>query len=211
MARSSMPSSVQHGSTSARARSSLPCSPASRRRAARGRAGRRTRTSGASPSSAARWPGCGARRGGRPPSAGRCRRSPRPGAWSATTTSPSTSRSLGREQALGDGVRDGPAAGAAAQGGGRLQLVGAARGIEVPRAELGERPAATRSWRCAGSASARWTSSSPPAASNARDAWRPYSLGLVAQLGDHDAASRTRASRIRCISMLPEAMVADTE
>ena len=75
---------------------------------------------------------------------------------------------------LGHRVGHGPPAGAAAQGGRGLELVGAAPRVEVPGAEVGEDlgggvpPVAARS-------APAWASSSPPAASSARRAVPPYS------------------------------------
>lgn len=107
-------------------------------------------------------------------------------------------------------MRDGVAAGAAAQRGRSLQLVGAGRGIEVPGAQLGQ-DGVDQVLALLGIA---LTALDQLVAARRLEGARglaPVLLGLVAQVGDHDAARRTRDKRMRCISMLPEEMVAETE
>ncbi len=125
-----------------------------------------------------------------------------------------TTRRLGVDVAwaphpLGHGVGHGPPAGAVAEGGGGLELLGAASGVEVPGAEVGEHLgggvlAVGLARTGEGQLVAARGLERPPCGGAVLD-------GLGAEVGVHEAASRARASRIRCISMLPDATVADTE
>ena len=100
---------------------------------------------------------------------------------------------------------DAPPAGGAAQRGGGLELVGVSPGVELPRAEVGEhlRGAVVAARRGMGEVVAAGGLQCPPGRVAVLD-------GFGAEVEVHAAASRVRASRIRCISMLPDATVADT-
>ena len=130
IARSSMPSSVQHGSTSPSATSPAPCV-VDRGQLELGDERRDRPRPDLSPVDRAPSSVTAAQRDSRPASAPA-------GRLPATTISPSTSRSVGAGQPFGDRVGQRPVAGAAAQRRGGLEPVGVGAGIEFPRAELGE-------------------------------------------------------------------------
>ena len=121
-----------------------------------------------------------------------------------------TSSVGGPAQPLGHRVGHGPVPGAAAQGGGRLQLVVAAAGVEVPGAQLGEhgRHGRARGARGRPRPPARARRRRPPRAPGGPGGRTRCASSLRSMF--IEAASRARASRIRCISMLPDATVADT-
>ena len=201
-----MPSSVQHGSTRPRATSSAP-----RRRAARGRASRDEGRLARRACEAGRGvAGCDGRRGHRDPPQVDAGDRRRPGAPASTTTQ-AVGVEVGRAgEPLGDRVGDRPAARRCGTGRRPPRARRAARGSRSQAPSSSRTGCDERARAVAGSRSARCTSSSPPAASSARRAMLAVLEGLVAEVDVHDAASSDRASRIRCISMLPEATVADT-
>ncbi len=106
-------------------------------------------------------------------------------------------------QPLGDRVRQGPVAGAAAQRRGGLESVGVGAGIELPCAELGKH------WTRQRLADVGFGLGLLHQLVAACGLERPKRLsailfGVLAEIENHLAASRARDSRMRCISMLPD-------
>ena len=190
------------------------------RRRRRRRAARRSSGTATPGFPAATAPGCGVARLRRPPrsTATHRRATPATAAGDRSRRSrrrprrrgrrPSTSRGRASRSATGWGTAHQPALRHRAAAASSSSA--AAPGVEVPGAEARRAP-----WR-------RASPPSPPPVAGlgelvaARGLERPPGGaavldGLGAQVDVHDAASRDRASRIRCISMLPDATVADTE
>ena len=195
IARSSMPSSVQHGSTSPSATSPAPvvvdCG-----QLELGDEGWTGRTLTDHSASRAGQSDC------RPAGLEACHRARRAGVGDDDQP---VDIQVGRfGQPLGHRVRQRPVARAAAQGRGGLEPVGVGAGVELPRAELGQR------WARQRLAEVRFGFGLLHQLVATGGLERPERLpaiffGVVAEIEDHlAAANRARDSRMRCISMLPD-------
>ena len=211
MARSSMPSSVQHGSTSPRATSVGAVPPAVVDRL-EVELGDERRLPGPATGRPRRGDGCGGRRGDRGPAAGRGRPTAAGGPGVGDHDQPVDVEVGGPAEPLGHRVRRAPSSpalrhsAAAASSSSALAAASRSQAPSSARTGLDERRRGGRGRpRRAGRAGRR----RPPRAP-ARPAGRTRCASSLSSMFMTPPAA-IRASRIRCISMLPDATVADTE